>query len=161
MILILMGVAGCGKTTVGERLATELGWPFYDGDQFMPPDKVAKMASGIPLDDEDRRPWLAALRDLIAGLLRDGRSAVVATSALKQAYRAQLRVDPHQVRFVHLTGDPALIRRRLEGRAGHFMRPDMLASQLATLEEPADALRVDVAPSPEEIVSTIRRELGV
>ena len=161
MILIMMGVSGSGKTTVGKALAADLGWPFYDADDFHPPHNVAKMAQGIPLTDADRTPWLARLRDLIAGLLAEGRSAAIACSALKQAYRNQLRVDPDQVRFVYLKGDYETIRRRMEARSDHYMHAEMLRSQFDALEEPTDALTVAVDQPPERIVAQIEQALGL
>ncbi|HEX5760886.1 MAG TPA: gluconokinase [Thermoanaerobaculia bacterium] len=164
MVVVLTGVAGAGKTTVGRLLATELGWRFVEGDELHAPASVAKMARGEPLTDEDRRPWLAALRAAIADLLARGEDAVVTCSALKAAYRDELRVDPARVRFVLLAGDYALIDRRLASREGHFMPRSLLASQFAALEAPGkneDVLTVHVTGSPEEVVETIRRRLGL
>lgn len=161
MILLMMGVSGAGKTTVGSRLARELGWEFVEADDLHPASNVEKMRAGQPLDDRDRAPWLAALAARITRLLDQGRDAVVACSALKAAYRAQLLVDPARMRVVHLTGDPALLAERLATRTGHFMPSTLLPSQLATLEPPEDALRVDVSASPEELVAIIRRELDL
>jgi gluconokinase len=158
MIVVLMGVAGTGKTTIGTLLGHELVWPFHDADDFHPPANVEKMRRGIPLTDADRDGWLAALRAFIDGLAGP---AVLACSALKAAYRDRLAGGRDDVRFVHLTGDPALLRQRLEQRRGHYMPASLLDSQLATLEPPADAVTVDVAGTPEEIVATIRRALGV
>src|SRR5262249_15108262 len=142
MIVIVMGVSGTGKTTIGTRLAHDLAWPFYDADAFHSPANVDKMRHGIPLTDADRDGWLDALRALIAGL---SGSAVLACSALKATYRARLAGGRSDVRFVHLTGDPALLRRRLEQRRAHYMPASLLDSQLATLEPPAGAITVDVA----------------
>ena len=160
MIIILMGVSGSGKTTIGERLAQALGWPFYDGDQFHPPANVAKMQQGMPLTDEDRWPWLHALRTHIETWLQQGMSAVLACSALKQSYREALQVTP-EVQFVYLKGTPQLLRQRLHERLGHFMTERLLDSQLAALEEPEDALIVDVHRSPAEIVADIREKLSL
>ncbi len=154
-----MGVAGTGKTTVGRKLAAALGWSFRDADEFHPPENVAKMSAGLPLTDEDRAPWLAAIRKHIDDCLRRGENAVVTCSALKEAYRRKLIADPAQVRLVHLRGDPALIRQRLEQRQGHFMKPEMLQSQMAALEPPRRALDLDVAEPPEVLVEKIRRSL--
>lgn len=159
MIVIVMGVSGCGKTTVGSRLAERLGWPFYDGDDFHPPANKAKMGRGVPLDDVDRAGWLAALADLIRAHLAEGRSLVLACSALKQRYRDQLRVAPEIV-FVHLRGTYDLILARMQARTGHYMKPEMLASQFATLEPPTDALVVDISAPPEAIVDQIAENLS-
>lgn len=161
MIVIVMGVAGSGKTTIGRRLAEALSWPFCDGDDLHPPANLEKMAAGLPLTDADRLPWLRELRRRIERHLDAGENAVIACSALKASYREILARDREAVRFVHLTGSPELIRRRLEQRQGHFMKALMLDSQLAALEPPADAVAVDVAGSPEEVVAEIRRRLGV
>jgi len=160
MVVVLMGVAGAGKTTVGQALAQALGWRFVDADDLHPPANRAKMVRGEPLDDADRAPWLLRLADDIRGWLHDGRDVVLAASALKARYREQLAVDPAQVRFVYLTGSPALLAERLQRRTGHFLPPSLLASQLADLEPPEDALTVDVTPPPEALVATIRRGLG-
>jgi len=162
MIVIPMGVSGSGKTTVGRLLATDLGWPFHDADDFHPPENVAKMRAGVPLADADRAVWLDRLRSLIEELIAARRSAVLACSALKQAYRDRLAVDPAAVRFVYLRGDYELIRRRLQERTGHYMPAALLRSQFETLEEPGtDVLVVDVAPAPAEIVATIQHALGL
>ena len=126
MVIILMGVSGSGKTTIGRRLADELGWKFYDGDDYHPRANVEKMARGVPLDDDDRAPWLESLRDLIRSCLARGESAVLACSALKRSYRQHLLID-ESVKLVYLKGDYELIEDRLEGRRGHFMKPEMLA----------------------------------
>jgi gluconokinase len=160
MIILLMGVSGTGKTTVGQRLATALRWTFRDADDFHSPANRAKMAAGVPLDDADRAPWLAALRQWIDAELAAGRDAVLACSALKASYRNQLVADPERVKVVFLTGDPALLEARLQGRQGHYMKAGMLASQLATLEPPRAALTIDVSPAPPEIVRQIRAGLG-
>ena len=154
-----MGVSGVGKTTIGERLAAVLGWPFYDADDLHPPANVEKMRRGMALTDDDRVPWLARVRSLIHDREREGRSAVIACSALKQSYREYLAEGSRDVRFVHLAGDFSLIERRLRARVGHFMSPALLASQFAALEEPEGVLRVDVSPTPAEIVAEIVREL--
>ena len=161
MIIILMGVSGSGKTTIGERLAQVLGWPFYDGDQFHPPTNVAKMQQGIPLTDEDRWPWLRALRAHIETWLHRGVSAVLACSALKQAYREHLIIDEAEVKLVYLKGDYDRIHERLAQRRGHFMPPGLLVSQFAALEEPERGIVVDIVHPPETIVALIREQLGV
>lgn len=159
MILIVMGVAGCGKTTVGRALADRLGWPFYDGDDFHPADNVAKMSRGVPLTDADRAGWLAALAGIARRSLAADQSAVLACSALKERYRDQLRVDPVRVRFIYLKGSHADLHARLLARSDHFMKPAMLESQFAALEEPADALRVDIRLPVEQAVAQIVRVL--
>lgn len=162
-----MGVSGAGKTTVGKLLAQELGWPFYDADDFHSSANVRKMRTGVALTDADRAGWLDALAAHIARLEQCGTSAVIACSALKKAYRARLRgaVDATgaapAVRFVYLKGSPSLIRKRLASRVHHFMPPALLASQFETLEEPAMALTVDVAAPPAAIVRRIRAGLHV
>ena len=162
MIVVLMGVSGSGKTTVGKQLAGDLGWPFLDADDFHPPANVEKMRRGVPLDDADRRPWLEALRQRIDAGCDRGENLVLACSALKHAYQAYLERDaPECVHYVFLDGSEELIRDRLAGRTGHFMDPDLLRSQFATLEPPADAIRVDIAPPPAEIAAEIRRRLGL
>lgn len=162
MVVILMGVSGTGKTTVGQLLATSLGWAFVEADDFHPPANVAKMQGGTPLDDDDRRPWLAALRDRIDAACTRSESVVMACSALKQQYRDELGEGcPGTVRFVYLTGSEQIIRDRLEAREGHFMDPALLRSQFDALEPPADAVRVDVGPSPEQIAADIRRRLDL
>jgi gluconokinase len=156
-----MGVAGSGKTTIGRALAASLGWNFRDADEFHPPANIAKMSAGQPLTDADRAPWLAAIRAHLDEKITRGENAVVTCSALKENYRAQLVTDPARVKLVHLTGDPALLASRIAGRTDHFMKPGMLASQLAALEPPRDALTVDVAAAPEKIVAEIRRALSL
>src|SRR5262249_24658510 len=161
MIIILMGVSGSGKTTIGERLARALGWPFYDADQFHPPANVTKMQQGMPLTDEDRWPWLQALRTHIETCMHQRVSAVLACSVLKQAYREHLIIDEAEVKLVYLKGDYDLIHERLAQRQGHFMPPGLLDSQFATLEEPEQGIVVDIGPPPETIVALIRQQLGV
>jgi gluconokinase len=160
MVVVLMGVAGSGKTTVGRLLAERLGWEFYDADDFHPPANVEKMARGVPLDDADRQPWLEALSRLVAGCLGRGESAVLACSALKESYRERLLVGAG-VELVYLRGEPDLIRERLRRRRGHFMRPEMLDGQLEALEEPGPGFDVDISSTPDELVSVIRRRLNV
>lgn len=150
MIYIIMGVSGCGKTAVGKALAKKLNIPFYDGDDFHPEANKTKMTRGIPLTDEDRKPWLEALS---AFLLKHD-SLVLACSALKASYRKALSVSP-KVRFIYLKGSEALIRSRLEKRKGHFFDPQLLHSQFEALEEPEDALTVDITPPLDEVISNI------
>jgi gluconokinase len=160
LVVVLMGVAGSGKTTIGRKLARAWGATFYDADDLHPPNNVAKMRRGVPLTDADRKPWLAALRELLRACLQRGEPSVLACSALKAKYRAYLLID-ERVQLVYLKGDAALIAKRLAGRRGHFMKADMLASQFAALEEPRRGLRVDVSAPPAEIVKTIKERLGL
>lgn len=159
MIIVIMGVSGAGKTTVGRVLAHGLGWPFYDADDFHPQANRDKMQRGEPLSDADRLPWLDALHELLAGMALGSRDGVLACSALKQSYRERLAAGVPDLRFVYLRGDASLLRLRLARRSGHFMPIELLQSQLDTLEEPGDALVVDVEPSPESIAATIRQSL--
>jgi gluconokinase len=159
MIVIVMGTTGSGKTTIGSLLAKRLGWEFEDADGFHPPSNVEKMKHGVPLTDADREPWLKALHDKIVEWTAEKRSVVLACSALKQSYRDELRASS-DVKFVYLKGSYQLFSERVLARKGHFAKQDLLASQFATLEEPTDAIIVDAAPSPEQIVSEVRRKLG-
>jgi gluconokinase len=147
--------------TVGRALAARLGWPFYDGDDFHPPANVAKMSRGIPLTDADRAGWLDALADVARRALEADQSAVLACSALKQRYRDRLTVDPARVRFVYLQGSFGDLQARLSARTDHFMKPAMLESQLAALEEPADVLRVDIRVPVEQAVEQILRTFAL
>lgn len=163
-VIIVMGVSGAGKTTVGQALARELGWTFYEGDDFHPPRNIEKMAAGQPLIDEDRAPWLAALRKLIDDVLARGERALIACSALRHRYRKQLTPEGPQresVKFVFLDVPVAVLRERLKERRGHFMTEALLDSQLATLEPPRNALQVDGTRPIEEIVREVRRRLGL
>ena len=161
MVIILMGVSGAGKTTVGNLLAEVLGWPFYEGDDFHPRSNVVKMAQGFALTDDDRWPWLDELHKLIGGLLASGQNSIVACSALKKAYRQHLRRNDTEVVFVYLKGDYGLIRSRISERQDHFMKSDLLVSQFRTLEEPVDAATVDVTPEPAEVVKAVKQALGL
>jgi gluconokinase len=152
-LLILMGVSGSGKSTVGLALSRALGWEFVDSDALHPAANVAKMAAGIPLGDADRTPWIAAIR---AELGARGGRCVLAFSALKQAYRDALTPDPAPRRYVHLRSDPSLIRGRVAARSGHFMKEGLLASQYEALEDPLDALSLDVAQPPAVLIARIR-----
>ena len=160
-VIIIMGVAGSGKTTVGRRLAERLGWPFYEGDDLHPAPNVDKMAGGQPLTDEDRKPWLDRIAQLIGERLERGLTAVIASSALKRSYRRRLRKDREEVVFVHLEGDFDLIRQRMEAREEHFMKAKMSRSQFEALErpEPDEAITVDAAASVEKIVGEIVQRL--
>jgi gluconokinase len=155
MIVIIMGVVGAGKTTVGSLLASKVGWEFADADDFHPVSNVEKIRQGIPLTDDDREPWLDRLRQAIDRWIVNGNNVVLACSALKRSYRAKLCAGP-QVQFVYLKGTAGLIAGRLHSRHGHFAGESILASQLADLEEPKAAITVDVAESPEKIVDEIR-----
>jgi gluconokinase len=160
MVILLMGVTGSGKTTVGIALAEALHWQFVDADDFHPPANVAKMRAGIPLDDNDRTPWLAALRTAVDNWLRSKTNVVLACSALKQSYRDQLIFNPDE-RLVYLRGSSELIAKRLTQRRDHYMDPELLPSQFAALEEPENAIAVDVDTTVPEIVTRIRYALGI
>ncbi|HZY89083.1 MAG TPA: gluconokinase [Gemmataceae bacterium] len=162
MIVVLMGVTGSGKTTVGRLLARELGWTFLDADDFHPASNIEKMRRGEPLTDADRRPWLEALRRRVDEACARGENVVLACSALKHAYQDYLQHDVvGQVHYVHLRGSEALIASRLAGRKGHFMSPALLHSQFETLEPPDDAVQIDVTPPPEVVAAEIRHRLGL
>jgi gluconokinase len=158
--VIVMGVAGSGKTTVGELLARRLGWNFYDADAFHPAENIAKMANGTPLDDVDRAPWLAALHALISASIQGKRPAVLACSALKESYRQQLLDGNDGVEIVYLKGSYDLIWSRISERKDHYMKPQMLHSQFDALEEPAGALTFDVSNPVHEIVQGILDQLS-
>jgi carbohydrate kinase (thermoresistant glucokinase family) len=163
MIVLLMGVAGSGKTTIGQQLATALEARFEEGDAFHPPANVAKMRRGEALTDADRLPWLHAIAAAIGRADRAGERAVFSCSALKRSYRDILRGASTTLRVVHLAGSEALIRGRLEARRGHFMPPTLLPSQFRTLEAPAleeQPIVIDIAGAPEAIVARIRAALG-
>jgi gluconokinase len=152
-----MGVVGSGKTTIGELLTHKLGWQFADADDFHSPENINKIHNGIPLNDADRAPWLAALHDAIQQWISKRENVVLACSALKDSYRDQLRAA--QVKFVYLKGDYDLILKRLGSRHGHFASASILKSQLVDLEEPHDALIVAIDKSPQEIVAEILQKL--
>lgn len=161
MILILMGVTGSGKSTIGKLFASKFGWRFEDADWYHPAENIKKMSAGIALADEDRWPWL----DHLAGLIRDWsereENVVLACSALKEVYRQRLTVDGN-VRFVYLKASPEVLAERLKYREGHFMRPELLPSQLATLEEPGKAaIVIDTSGTPEEAVEELASKLKV
>lgn len=163
-VLVIMGVSGCGKTTVAELLAERLGWAFEEGDALHPQANVDKMASGHPLNDDDRRPWLERIAEWIEARLDAGESGVVTCSALKRAYRDVLNRRGSGVTFVYLYGDRQTIARRLAARRGHFMPPGLLDSQFADLQEPSadePAIRVDVGGLPGDIVDEIIADLGL
>jgi gluconokinase len=161
MILIAMGVSGCGKTTIGELLAERLGCDFADADSFHSQANKDKMHKGIPLTDDDRWPWLKAIRASIEEKKADGTTHVYACSALKRVYRDILRDGNKDVTFVYLKGTPELLKERIKTRKGHFFDPALLQSQLDTLEPPTadEAIEVDIALSPELIVDTVLSEI--
>lgn len=163
-VIVVMGVASSGKTSLGERLAEKLGWPFRDADSFHPPENVAKMSGGIPLTDEDRKPWLAAIAAWIDDLRASGGNGIVTCSALRRAYRQVIVGNRPDVALVYLKGSRELIGQRMAARQHHFMPPSLLDSQFATLEEPgADEkpLVVQVEASKEAIVAQVVAELGL
>jgi gluconokinase len=157
--ILIMGVSGCGKTSVGKALAARLGWDFFDADDFHPTANIEKMSHGIPLSDDDRRPWLAALHDLIAACLKEAHPGVLACSALKESYRQTLLEGNAGVQIIYLKGSYALIQRRMAHRHGHYMKPGMLQSQFEDLEEPPDALTMDIALPVNVIVEKIVKEV--
>ena len=160
MVIILMGVTGSGKTTIGLALAASLQWRIVDADDFHSPSNVAKMRAGVPLDDADRLPWLTSLHDAIDGWLEAGTNVVLACSALKQSYREQLLVSP-DVKLVYLRGSRELISQRLSQRHGHYMNSNLLASQFAALEEPRDAVVANIDRDVPDIVDHIRKALSI
>ncbi len=161
-MIVLMGAAGAGKTTVGRRLAEELNWTFVDGDAFHPPANIVKMARGLPLTDKDRRPWLDQLRRSLREWIRQGMNIVVACSLLKRSYRAAvLKGHKKDVGLVYLQASPSLLRQRLGGRTGHFAGTELLDSQLSILQEPQGALVLDASLNPEQLVRDIRTALRV
>lgn len=160
MIVIVMGVVGSGKTTVGTLLAQQLGWDFADADDFHPPANIEKIRHGIGLNDQDRQPWLQALHQAIARWIAEHKNVVLACSALKRGYRRELEVGP-EVRFVYLKGGAELIAERLRLRKGHYANEQILGSQFADLEEPEGAVTVDIAATPPQIVAEIRNQLGL
>jgi gluconokinase len=161
MVVVLMGVSGTGKTTLGLRLAGDLGWRFIDADDFHSPESTRKLAAGESLSDGEVHAWMVALRDQVVGTLARGEDAVLAYSALKSGTRHELAVDPKAVRFVYLKGPASLVRRRLRSRSGHFLRETMLASQFASLEEPDNAITIDIDERPGRIVEQIREALAL
>src|SRR5277367_6571870 len=160
VVIILMGVSGAGKTTVGQLLASELRWEFADADDYHSPINIEKMRQGIPLTDADRAPWLETLRSLITTWIDAKKNSVLACSALKRVYRAELQIAP-EVRFVYLKATPQLLHQRLRARQGHYMTEQMLQGQLATLEEPEQAVAIDVDRPPAEIVKEIQARLAL
>ena len=163
MIVLLMGPAGSGKTTVGKLLAKQLSWEFSDGDDFHSAANKKKMSRGVGLTDEDRVPWLHSIRDAMDQWLAERRSVILACSALKRSYRERLGVhaNSQDIKLVYLKGSYDLLLERLRARKGHYATEGLLASQLADIEEPTDAITVDVSGSPEQIVVEIRKRLGL
>jgi len=161
VVVIIMGVAGAGKTTIGQRLAAELGWRFVEGDELHTPAAVEQMRKGTPLTDADRESWLVALHAIVAAAADRRQPLILSCSALKARYRQTLRGDLRRVRFVYLEADPETLGRRLASRAGHFAGPALLPSQLAALEPPAYEITIDATRPPDQIVHTIRLELGL
>jgi len=160
VIVLLMGPAGSGKTTIGGLLAAQLGWEFADGDSFHSPANIEKMAHGVPLDNNDRIPWLDAIREAMEQWNAQRRNVVLACSALKRSYRERVQINS-AVRLVYLKGTYDLLRERLHSRKGHYATEQILKSQFADLEEPTDAITMDVARSPEKIVAEIRKKLAL
>jgi gluconokinase len=158
MIIVIMGVTGSGKTTIGRLLAAKLGWRYFDADDFHPSANIEKMSSGRPLSDADRLPWLRSLRTLVRESLERNENCVLACSALKRSYREYLLLD-ERVKLVYLKGDPHVIQSRLQQRQGHYMDPALLDSQFDILEEPEPETEVATTSSPEEIVRTIEERL--
>jgi gluconokinase len=161
MIIIIMGVSGSGKTTVGKMLAESLGWKFSDADAFHSPENVEKMRRGIPLSEADRKPWLQDLQTAIKQWLQGNTNVVLACSALKDSYRQFLVVDSDRIKLVYLQGTYELIQKRLQDRQNHYMTEILLKSQFDTLEEPLNNIYIDIAQPPQVIVQNIRTVLGI
>ena len=158
-VIILMGVTGCGKTTIGQLLSKKMEWSYHDADDFHPKANVDKMASGVPLEDQDRWPWLDRLSVCVGDWIRSETGAVLACSALKEVYRKRLISGRKEVAVVHLVGNRELIAERLEKRLDHYMPTSLLESQFQTLEPPSDAIIADITKTPEEIVRYILSSL--
>ncbi|BAY26662.1 carbohydrate kinase [Calothrix sp. NIES-2100] len=161
MIIIIMGVSGSGKTTVGKLLADSLGWTFSDADAFHSPENVEKMRRGISLNDADRKPWLKDLQTAIKHWLQENTNVVLACSALKDSYRQFLVVDSDRIKLVYLKGTYDLIQKRLQERQNHYMTEILLKSQFDTLQEPLNTIYIDIAQPPQAIVQNIRTVLGI
>jgi gluconokinase len=156
---LVMGVAGSGKTAFGQTLAKRLDWDFFDADDFHPPENIAKMSAGIPLDDSDREPWLAALAKLLDSTLKAGKHPVLACSALKESYRQKLLNEQGGIAIIYLNGSYDLIWSRLLARQGHYMKPAMLQSQFEILEEPKNALVLDISMTLEEMIVAVMEKM--
>lgn len=161
MIVVVMGVSGAGKTTIGRLLAEQLEWEFYDADNLHSPENKRKMSDGIPLTDIDREPWLTSIRSLVEKIIASDADAVIACSALKRSYRERIVIDPSRVKLIYLKGSRELIADRIAHRRNHFMNNRLLDSQFDALEEPPDAITVDVSASPQSIVESIREKLQI
>lgn len=159
MVIIIMGVEGTGKTTIGKMLAQKLGWKFYDADDYHPKRNIEKMRSGVPLNDEDRWPWLKEVRKLIDSSLNINEPSIIACSALKSSYRQYLKQQEEKIIFVYLKGDKNTILKRLASREKHFAGTQLLESQLQTLEEPEGAIACDISGEPEVITDYIIEKL--
>lgn len=157
MVIVVMGVAGSGKTTVGRALAERLGWRFVDADDLHPPENINLMTAGVPLTDTDREPWLESLSAVVSAADGTGEDLVVACSALRARFRERLRAAADDLRYVYLRADREVIARRLAARTGHFLSPDLLESQFAALEEPDGELVLDAHEPAELLVARIRR----
>jgi gluconokinase len=160
MIILITGVTGSGKSTIGRFLAAQLQWKFYEGDDFHSSVNIEKLKRGAPLNDEDRLPWLTAIRDTICAAIDRGENAVIACSALKESYRRMLRINAEVV-LIHLRATAELIDGRLKQRTGHFMNPALIQSQFETLEQPEAALQIDAGLSPGQIIRLIRDRLSL
>lgn len=160
MVILLMGVSGSGKTTIGQMLSAQLNWPFVDGDSLHSAANIAKMAAGIPLTDDDRAPWLESIHHVMEGWRTRQENGIVASSALKKKYRKLLLTGP-EMKLVYLRGSYDVVYSRMQHRPGHYMKPEMLQSQFAALEEPKNAVILDVSDSEEKIVSEIRQQLAI
>jgi gluconokinase len=159
MIIILMGVSGVGKTTIGQIVSGKLGWPLFDADEFHSEASIEKMRNGIPLEDTDRWPWLDRMNAMLREHEARGENVLLACSALKRVYRDRLSTGTAELRWIYLKGEFELIRERLDARKGHYMKAGLLESQFAALEEPEDAFRFDIDDSPESIADSILRRL--
>lgn len=160
-VIVLMGVSGSGKTTIGRLLSKAIHWQFYDGDNLHPEKNIIKMTQGIALTDNDRKPWLETLQSLINKIYVSGRSAIIACSALKRSYREYLLKDNRGVLFIHLKGNYELIKERLSERQGHYMNASLLGNQFDTLEEPEGVFTIDILQKPEVTVASIKKYLNL
>ncbi|MGW8194576.1 MAG: gluconokinase [Desulforhopalus sp.] len=160
MILVLIGPMGCGKTTIGKTLSQQCGWRFEDGDDYHPQANKDKMQFGVPLDDDDRAPWLAILHDLLMKAHANGENVVLACSALKRKYRRLLGIDQQKIHSVYLKGSKELLAKRIEGRHHEYMNKSLIDSQLNTLEEPRAGIVVSIEGTPEEITARIIEQLN-